>query len=85
MGRHRSEDGGGIGAFLVAFAASALPMLIGVQGLLGLQSILPQSYELLQTVSMWLNLSIPQTSLVFLASGFFWFPLGYAARMATER
>jgi hypothetical protein len=76
---------GGVGAVLATFVASALPLLLGVQGLLGLQSLFPQSYELLQTLSAWLNLSVPQTSLVFLAAGFFWFPIGYAARMAQER
>ena len=78
--RHRDEGAGSAATMLAGIFTSALPTLIGLQGLLNLQYLPVQLTNLVQNIALAVGWSVPQVSAAFLAGGLtmapFWFALG---------
>ena len=81
VGSRRHDEGGGSAATMLAgIVSSAVPALIGLQGLLNLQYLPAQLTDLVQSIALAIGWSVPQVSAAFLAGGLtmapFWFALG---------
>ena len=85
MSRYRDVDGGrgGLFAILTGVLTSAFSMLIGLQGLLNLQYLPAEFTDLVQNTASFFGVSVPQASMIFLASGLVWGPLFFALGRAT--
>jgi hypothetical protein len=83
--RYRGDmtGGGGFFAVLATTLMSAFSMLIGLQGFLNLQYLPVQLTDFIQKTAWVLGLSVPEVSLVFLASGLVWLPIGFALGRAS--
>jgi len=80
---HGDGGGGGIVVMLTGAIGSAIPTLIGIQGLLNLQFLPAQLTGLVQDISLALGLPISQVSAAFLAGGLAWAPIWLALGRAT--
>jgi hypothetical protein len=64
---------------------SAFSMMVGLQGILNLQYLPSQFTDLVQSLATALGVTVPQASMIFLASGVVWLPVGIAIGIGIGR